>query len=57
MPHRHESSFEAAPFLAENVKLLPKGRVLDVAMGSGRNAIYLAKMGFDLRTDCGRAEW
>lgn len=30
----------------ENVALLPKGRVLDVAMGNGRNAIYLAQLGF-----------
>ena len=46
--HIHESSFEPAPFLVENVDLLPKGRVLDVAMGAGRNAIYLAKMGFEV---------
>lgn len=44
----HENGFEPAQFLVENVELLPKGRVLDVAMGSGRNAIYLAKMGFDV---------
>ena len=42
----HENGFEPAQFLVQNVELLPKGRVLDVAMGSGRNAIYLAKMGF-----------
>ena len=35
-----------ARFLVENVGLLPKGRVLDVAMGDGRNAIYLASLGF-----------
>jgi len=34
--------------LVENIELLPKGRALDVAMGAGRNAIYLAKMGFDV---------
>ncbi len=44
----HESGFEPAQFLVENVELLPKGLVLDVAMGNGRNAIYLAKMGFDV---------
>ena len=44
----HENSLEPAQFLVENVELLPKGRVLDVAMGSGRNAIYLAKMGFNV---------
>ena len=42
----HENGFEPAEFLVENMELLPKGRVLDVAMGSGRNAIYLAKLGF-----------
>ncbi len=46
MTHIHESSFEPAPFLVENIELLPKGRVLDVAMGAGGNAIYLAKLGF-----------
>ena len=46
MTHLHENSFEPAPFLVENVGLLPKGLVLDVAMGNGRNAIYLAKAGF-----------
>ncbi len=37
---------EPSAFLVENVALLPKGRVLDVAMGAGRNAVYLARMGF-----------
>ncbi len=44
----HESGLEPAHFLTENIELLPKGRVLDVAMGSGRNAIYLANLGFDV---------
>ncbi len=44
----NENSFEPAQFLVENVELLPKGRVLDLAMGSGRNAIYLAKVGFEV---------
>ncbi len=48
MSHIRESSFEPALFLVENTELLPKGRALDVAMGTGRNAIYLAKMGFDV---------
>jgi tellurite methyltransferase len=46
MTHIHESSFEPALFLVENVELLPRGRVLDLAMGNGRNAIYLAEAGF-----------
>ncbi len=32
----------------ENVGLLPRGRVLDVAMGSGRNAVFLAENGFEV---------
>ena len=48
MTHIHEDSLEPAQFLVENLRLLPKGRVLDVAMGNGRNAIYLAKAGFDV---------
>jgi len=35
-----------AKFLVENAALLPKGRMLDIAMGDGRNAIYLASLGF-----------
>ncbi len=35
-------------FLVENFHLLPKGLALDVAMGEGRNAIYLATRGFDV---------
>ncbi len=39
---------QPAQFLVENIDLLQGGRALDVAMGSGRNAIYLAKMGFQV---------
>ncbi|SPD75973.1 conserved hypothetical protein [uncultured Desulfobacterium sp.] len=39
---------QPAQFLVANIDLLPKGRVLDVAMGRGRNAIYLAMLGFDV---------
>jgi len=28
--------------------LLPKGRALDVAMGKGSNAVFLARMGYDV---------
>jgi len=44
----HDHSLEPARFLTENLDILPKGRTLDVAMGRGRNAIYLAKMGFEV---------
>ena len=44
----HRDSLEPAQFLVNNVELLPKGRVLDVAMGFGRNAIYLASLGFNV---------
>lgn len=46
-PHPHD---EVAPsrFLVENFDLLPKGTALDLAMGNGRNAIYLATRGFDV---------
>lgn len=46
MTHFHE--LEPAGWLVENVGLLPTGRALDVAMGAGQNAIYLAKLGFDV---------
>lgn len=39
---------EPAPFLRENVRLLPKGRVLDLATGEGRNAVYLAALGYNV---------
>jgi SAM-dependent methyltransferase len=37
---------EPAVFLREHVDMLPVGRALDIAMGEGRNAVYLAKKGF-----------
>lgn len=46
MPHSHENESGVAQFLIDNVALLPRGLVLDVAMGNGRNAVYLAGMGF-----------
>lgn len=46
MSHAHNS--EPAQFLVENIGLLPGGRVLDVAMGTGRNTIFLAKNGFEV---------
>ncbi len=48
MTHIHENGFEPAQFLVEHIELLPKGRVLDIAMGGGRNAVYLAEEGFEV---------
>jgi dihydroneopterin aldolase len=43
VPHAEGSP---APFLVAHVQQLPKGRVLDVAAGGGRNTLYLASQGF-----------
>jgi len=46
--HMHKST-QPAGFLVANRSLLPPaGRVLDLAMGAGRNSVYLAKAGFDV---------
>lgn len=39
---------EPIPFLATHVQLLPKGRALDLAMGEGRNGVFLATHGFQV---------
>ena len=36
------------PFLVDNIHILRKGKALDVAMGEGRNGVYLATQGFDV---------
>lgn len=36
------------PFLADWLPRLPRGRALDVATGTGRNALLLAEAGFDV---------
>jgi SAM-dependent methyltransferase len=35
-------------FLIENSELLPSGKALDIAMGSGRNTLYLAEKGMEV---------
>jgi tellurite methyltransferase len=45
-PYQHAST--PSRFLVDNVSLLPGGRALDLAMGCGRNAIFLARCGFDV---------
>ncbi len=42
----HTHSNIPSEFLVENIHLLPKGKVLDIAMGGGRNSVYLAQNGF-----------
>lgn len=39
---------EPVPFLKQNVHLLPKGRALDIAIGEGRNGVFLATQGFEV---------
>jgi len=39
---------EAISFLKDHVDLLPKGHVLDLAMGEGRNGVFLAVNGFQV---------
>jgi SAM-dependent methyltransferase len=49
--YRHPfGSFTPQPnqLLRETATSLPAGRALDVAMGQGRNALYLAKLGWDV---------
>lgn len=40
---------EPDTFISNNIRLLKEGSVLDIACGDGRNAIYLAKEGFDVK--------
>jgi tellurite methyltransferase len=47
----HKYAYDPDPslYLIENMDLLPtKGRALDIAMGEGRNALYLAGSGFEV---------
>jgi SAM-dependent methyltransferase len=37
---------QPVPFLVEQLDRLPRGRALDLAMGLGRNAVYLARQGW-----------
>jgi tellurite methyltransferase len=46
--HKHNEEHLPAGFLMDNLEILPRGKALDVAMGSGRNAVYLAQNGFEV---------
>jgi tellurite methyltransferase len=48
MTHIHQKIRKPSQFLVENIDVLPRGKALDLAMGNGRNAVYLAKRGFDV---------
>jgi len=39
---------EPNTFLTEHVALLPKGKVLSLAEGEGRNAVFLASLGYEV---------
>jgi len=47
MSHKYDHSQKPSQFLVENIDLLPKGRALDLAMGGGRNAVFLARNGYE----------
>jgi SAM-dependent methyltransferase len=44
----HTHSNTPSEFLVENILLLPRGKALDIAMGGGKNSLFLAQMGFDV---------
>jgi tellurite methyltransferase len=43
--HQHDND-EPSALLTDQLSWLPKGRALDLAMGYGRNALYLASRGY-----------
>jgi predicted O-methyltransferase YrrM len=47
-PEQNRFTLEPNAFLAATIKDLKPGKALDVAMGQGRNAVYLASKGWDV---------
>lgn len=39
---------DPSPFLVEHATKIPKGKVLDIAVGEGRHSVYLAKKGYQV---------
>ena len=46
--HDLDLSKEPASFLKDNIHRLPRGKALDMAMGTGRNAIFLAMHNYEV---------
>ena len=42
------SPFQPSPFLHAVAHMIPKGKILDVAAGEGRHALYLASQGYEV---------
>lgn len=42
------SLFQPSPFLHATAGMIPKGKILDVAAGKGRHALYMATQGYDV---------
>jgi SAM-dependent methyltransferase len=45
---KYTLGMEPNPFLRKHIRLLPRGKALDVAAGEGKNAVFLAEHGFDV---------
>lgn len=45
---QHVKEKTPTQFLTDHIKLMGQGKALDLATGTGRNAIYLAQQGFDV---------
>ena len=52
---KHPAGAGPVGFLQELLPVLPRGRALDIAMGAGRNAVFLAANGWHVTgVDCSR---
>ena len=47
-PYEYFEGKEPTDFLRNNINLLPGGKALVLAMGEGRNAVFLAEQGYDV---------